>query len=205
VWISLIGAEGTCKRTVAELLHSQENFRIVGDSYTPKSSLTSDCYYHQIDFLTSRYDTQYLEIQPEINNEDVVQIRTFWDTHEIYSKVLLKHELITKSDYESLSKIYKSLNRSLIPPATVFYCKTTLIDSLDRMKLKSEEPHHEEYLCSVREACDEYVSNIRVPVVEIDVSRPFNEVSRQVLFGLNSVKSTKVGGQSMWKKTMMRI
>lgn len=203
MWISLIGGEGTCKRAVAEWMRDQEGFRIIEDEFIPDSFL-SDHFSNQIELLLSRYKTQYSDCQVNMNDEDIVQIRSFWDIHEVYSKTLLDADAISGGDYDLLSKIYDTLNLSLTPPHTIFYCNATTIQASNRMKLTDATEHTEEHLARVRREYESYVERLRPPVVEIATGGPFDKVIDVVRFGLNSIKSTKLGGQSLWKKTMMK-
>lgn len=204
MWICLIGAEGTCKQSIAEFLHKQEGFRVVGDE-AEAVDWTSDHFLNQIDTLLKRYRLQFEDCQQSQNDEDIVQVRSFWDTHEVYSKVLRDEGQISQTDYKLIERLYETLMLSATPPQAVFYCYTNSIDAYNRMKLNREEPHHEEYLLAVRQAYAEYVRRIRIPVVEIPIDGDkFDNILDSVRFGLNSLKSTNLAGQSIWKRSMLR-
>jgi len=143
MWISILGAEGTCKQEIANWLHKEERFRIAVDSYKPEDH--EDYYYNQIRFLFARWDDQYNDLQKNMNEQDIVQVRSFWDTHQVYNQALIHSEFISKGDYNLLELMYKKLEPTLLPPHIVFYCHTNSMDALTRMKMKNNEIHHSEF------------------------------------------------------------
>jgi len=60
------------------------------------------------------------------------------------------------------------------------------------------------FLALTKRYYEEYSEKLRVSMVPLDVSRKFERVIEEVRFGLNSVKSVDLGGQTIWKRTMLR-
>lgn len=201
MWISVVGAEGTCKSTVAEFLKKDEGFRLAVEIEDEDISEASG----QISILLSRYELQYEDLQKNMNDEDIVQIRSFWDTYWVYSKVLLVKDCIKPSDFKLHRSLYRCLEKTLVPPHMVFYCYASNIHSLNRIQLAGKKSHHDEWLSAVRDAYDKYVKNLRISVIELDVSRPFDQVKDDIRIGISSVKSVDLTGGSIWKRTMMKV
>jgi len=202
VWISVIGGPGTQKHAVVKALVEDDGFVPMEPQDT--EPLHKDPMSRQIWLMVARWRMQR-EIMRRAAEEDIVTVRTFWDTHHAYSGVMLRHGEITDVQFCQLRQMSAALGETLEPPKVLLHLKATRIDQHTRQGLKERTQLSDELLLDVEHAYENFIDQIRVPVLLIDVSRPFEQILADVRSEVTALRATQaVGGQSIWQRSFFR-
>jgi len=173
MFLTVYGATGTGKNSVLEML-TRRGFEIL----KCKHFAAATPYLTQLKYLTERIRV-HLEAQKVANRRDVVTIRTPFDTHRVYSKVLLEMEQISQSEFDQLAIIADTINPALDPPHACIWTYTSAMTAMNRMSLRNANIDQSQFNAELK-AYSEFAPIVRIPQVEVDFA------------------------QSLWKKEMLR-
>lgn len=187
MWVSIIGPSGSGKGLIASTLKNLK-FTLSGDGSAENSQ-----YYFTVDKVAAE----------KMYDEDIFTIGSMWDFHEC--KVPFYHQIYQTNDFdkEMQDNIYSQIKGVIHPPSFVVYTKITKALAHDRLLLTGEG---EQLLHNIQiqlDLYDDFITRVSVPVIELDMSKG-DKVIDDLLFGVDSIRSTRLGGQSIWKMEMMR-
>jgi hypothetical protein len=198
MWLAVIGGIGTCKNAVVNNLCKDR-----GDftHHTTEVKKGRDVFEDQFQYLLARYrDCNW--IKKNGADRDLLTVRSFWDTHRVFTEFYKQRHMINNRQYVLLTQLYEALADEVSPPQGFIYLKNKMISAHSRVSLTGGDKRSDEEVKMISNLYDQYVLSIRVPVIEIDVSRPFNEVIDEVTFGLDSIKTTFSFDQSVWQRRL---
>jgi deoxyadenosine/deoxycytidine kinase len=203
MWIVIIGGIGTCKAAVADYLSKRREYRQVSSVYSP---IPKECldgkFVEQIDYLMARYKDGHSCKKLSVD-EDLISIRSFWDTHRVFSEFYFRRHMIRPDNYAVLNRLYKELAEEISAPNGFIYLKNSLMSSQLRTQLTGKlDRFQDEEVEMIAGLYEAFAKEIRVPVVEVDVNRPFDEVCDEVIFGLDSIQTTFSLNQSIWERRL---
>lgn len=199
MWITIIGPGGSAKNVVADLL-VKERFEDLRQPFTPKP----DLFVTELEAACLRLETQ-LKASSYMERRDVVTVRSFWDSNEVY--IPITHERLEISPYEKevLRAYYIALTRdarSLTPPHAVIYMKTTQMAASDRMKLRGFEPNADR-LKRELELYEAMSLRVKVPLLEVDGTKSPEVIKHDLEFQIASLKVSNLSG-GIWQKEFFR-
>jgi len=199
IWIALIGGPGTAKHAVKDAMVAADGFVPMEPQNTVP--LHPDGMSLQVQMMVSRWRMQR-EIQKRTADEDLVTVRTLWDTHAVYSGLMLRHNEITDREFCQLRNIDAALTETVEPPTVIIHLKATRISQAQRLGLRQRTQLSDEYLTDLARLYNDFADRIRIPVVEIDAGRPFEEVLTDVRGEIMAVRASRqTGGPTIWQKS----
>jgi hypothetical protein len=204
MWIVVIGGIGTCKKAVVDHLSKVRGYRQVSTVFPPLDVAGPEYdvkFVEQTNYLMARYKDGHA-CKKLSADEDMISVRGFWDTHVVFSEFFRQKGMLRKENHWALSKFYNEMVAEIPPPSGFILLKNTTLFSLVRKQLGSGTDFSDEDVKLIAQLYDDFAKTIRVPVVEVDVNRPFNEVCDEVIFGLDSVQTTASFGQSIWERRL---
>jgi hypothetical protein len=195
----ITGPDGSAKNEVAKILED-DDFRII--KATPvQGDNDFEIQHHQ---MLSWYDLHMTEIQPNMKEQSLVQVRSFWDTHLVFTRALAMLDRISVKEQVMLDEMFSTLAPTLVPPNIVFNCVASNIDAESRLRLRGTQHIDEDLEAIRRRFYEEYVKRIRVPVVDIEIVQDWAKVTDQVRFGMASMDTTRLSTSTVWNRRMLR-
>jgi len=199
MWIAVIGPTGTCKSSIATELEKKEAFQAFK---TPLPEMIPSRLEFEVNQMCSRH-VDCDEIAKNYLEKDIVTVRSFWDSI-VYSEASFRAKQITTTEHRILKNIYQSLIRSAAPPHGVIYIKPkTQIQSHVRASLTGVK-FDQEYEGHLIECYAEHSKQIRIPMVEVELTDQFEFMLSQVTEGVNSFRASHIGGATIWKRSYYR-
>jgi hypothetical protein len=193
--VAIIGPPNTCKHALSDVLQKEDAFLPLEELHR----LTEDALANQVEILTARYQ---LQKSVQAVEHDFVQVNTFWDVHEIYSRFYLRSgNKFGNREFKIMNEIYSCLNENLNSPNLVIYAQNRKAETAMRAGLRRRQIVEEEQDCLV-ELYEGYVKRIRIPVVTVDVSDKFDEAISEVRYAVSNSKGSSLC-PSMWKKSFL--
>ena len=189
MWVSIMGAPGAAKQNIAELLKEFDlhQLKLEGSS--------------QLAYYLNRLTCQKM-IEEETNDRDIVTIGSVWEAVEVYARVARDRKEISDEDWRIIYGIYK--NSTFIPPHAVIHSCPVQMTSYNKMMLDGENTIDQEYFSAIVSAYENLVKRIAIPLVKIERIENINDLRSDVEFSLASLKSSGLGTQSFWKRTMFK-
>jgi hypothetical protein len=143
-----------------------------------------------------------MDIQKVANASKVITIGSYWDLHEVYSKVYCDMRYFNQLDYGRLDFVYSRLLKYLTAPHMFVRMKTDVIHCQSYLELTDRERMQEDYLLRVFEGFDTLAQKIRVPVIEIDATDRIEDMYDNLTYGMNSVEASR--SSSIWENRVFR-
>lgn len=208
MWIAVIGAPGSCKEAVASRLAKDQGF-VIEREEAPTDLLdkfmkdpNAWAYELHLEYLLRRYRLQR-QIQKRAGEEDILQIRTFWDTLFVYAAAARARGYLTDAGLRQLQAIHATLEETLEAPALVIYLHGSAMITGDRLALKGRG-HHEEDRASLARAYAEFATMLRVSVVDIELVEDYEAMIEEIKAGIEAARSSGAGGQTLWKRSFLK-
>lgn len=127
----------------------------------------------QIYFLSERF-----KAQAEIGKSELpfIQDRTIYEDAEIFAKTLHAQGAMTEVDYRNYRALFEIMVGYLRKPDLVIYLKASpdvLLERIERRGRASEKSIGRDYIVSLNQAYDDWMSRIRgdLEVIEIDTDQ----------------------------------
>ncbi len=195
MWIMIMGAEGTGKEVIADILEKRNFARI---SQRP----TGEELYPDLDYVTRRLGEQ-LSAQAIMHKKDVFTIRSIWDTLQVMAMTSVHMNRQSPFEAAALNIFSKNLykNEQIVPPHCVVYCKLNQRDMQDRLLLKGRQPNDQEMTKQI-ELYDAFSFKIRIPIIELDMGQKPHIIRDELNFSIDSMKATSLASQSIWGREM---
>lgn len=207
MWVCLIGAPGTCKAAVAERIRRDVGFIVEREAARPLIFEAFDKDQRQVAFplqlalMLARYRLQR-DLQKRAQEEDILQVRSFWDTQYVYTTTLYARGYLTVDQLMHLQEISMTLASTLEAPTAVIYLHGTPMMTGDRMALSGQKQHDEERLV-LTSAYQTFSRMIRVPVIDVEVRDAFEAMIEEVKVGLDSARATS-RSVSLWPREFLK-
>lgn len=200
MWIQVIGASGSGKTLIVENLQ-KNGYELIGQ-LVPE--VVGDAFFRELTLSQARLKSQ-IQASEVMNRKDVVTVRSFWDSHEVF--IPSTHHFQEISDYERsiFEQIYQPLvdTRALIPPHAVVYMKMPQMSAYNRMALRNVDINPDRYNHQAK-LYEAYVERIAAPVLEIDGEQTPDLILKQLEFDLSSIKATVGSAGNIWQKEYFR-
>ncbi len=144
------------------------------------------------------YTVQILERAPAIlrHNGAVIEDRSIFDTHEVFSAMMVENGLMTRQQYDVLTRLYDT-GRQLIRPTLLIFLDCSPDVSFQRMSMRDdqeEKPVSVEYLSRLQAAYLSWYARFKLcrkTRVQTDTLQ-VPDVLRQVVFQMESVHDQHV-------------
>jgi len=176
--IAIAGNIGVGKTSLARLLAQhykwnthfeyEDNNPYINDFYEDMQRWS---FHLQIYYLSLRFD----QIQNfKKNNVNVIEDRTIYEDAYIFVPNLYAMGLMTHRDFESYSKLYKTMECFLSPPDLLIYLRAslkTLVQHIQKRGRKYEENIHINYISQLNERYEAWISTYnkgRHIIIDID-------------------------------------
>jgi len=197
MWLAIIGGVGTCKKAVANNLSTDGGFtHRITDVEKGR-----DVFEDQFQYLLARYK-DCNTIKRLGSDQDLLTVRSFWDTHKVFTEFYKQRHMINNRQYVLLTQLYEAMADEVSPPQGFIYLKTKMIPAHSRVSLAGGDRRSDEEIKMISDLYEQYVLSIRVPVIEVDASRPFDQVIDEITFGLDSIKTSFSFDQSVWQRRL---
>ena len=201
MWLMICGPTGSGKNVVAKEL-VKTSFDYLPSFYVETEESK---FIQELEILTSRVSAQ-MKASTLIDRRDIYTLRSFWDSKYVYIPAGKSFDRFSPMEAKALDIVCKSFDDdALTPPTAVIYCKTDKMNAHNRLALQNRgvEISDEEFNLHV-ELYDKMIERVRVPVIEIDVSKDIAEIAKNLEFGLASLKSANLTNASVWSRTFFR-
>jgi len=134
---------------------------------------------------------------------EVINLFSFWDTHEVFDKAL--HEMEELSDYEFdlMESTYLNYCPFVEPPHAFIYCKAPPIWIQNRMSFKNETPN-ENLIKRVSKHYEDFVERVRIPIIDVDATLPFDQIWELLSYDVDQIKTAAMATQTMWTRSVFR-
>ncbi len=195
MWTVVYGAAGTGKHEIIQTLVKKGFTEMKTDPVPDDHSFAS-----QLSYLTQRIRL-HIEIQKIMNKKDIVTLRSVYDTHEVFSRLMLTTERITQPEFDTLEIIYRALYKALEPPHAAVFCHCGTLTAIDRMSLRGKTLPQGEW-DQQRLAYKTFSERVKIPQVEVNFSLDMGLIRQEFEFNFASLKTTAVTNQSLWAKEM---
>ena len=209
MWLALIGPPGSCKQAVADRIAKDMGFVVERETLPTEAlaafeqSPSKEAFGLQLDWMIRRWRLQR-NIQRRGAEEDVVQVRTFWDTEHIFTEVLYFRGYIGDKEHEHLRLVYNALSETLTPPHIVIYLRSSSHIAENRISVSGKKSLHEEDSRQIVEMYEAYAKKIRVSVVEVDVVEDFELMISEVKAAIEGVRASGMMNQSIWSRGFLK-
>jgi len=198
MWVSIIGPEGSCRDAIAKQLCDEDGFVL---HVMPFYNVPEDIW-KKVDLLLDYYDKQF-EVQNKAD-EDYVTVGTFWDIHRVTNMVMEKFHYITSEEFKIMDRIHSTLEKSLLPPDAIICCESTCIEIHNRRALLGVDNEGDEYINAMIEKFKELSGKIVVPMIDVDVVRPIDQVMEDVKHGVACARGSMGRRNSIWERRIFK-
>lgn len=205
MWACIVGAPGTCKNKMADILVEKEGFKLERQSPNLFYS-DSDAFFCQLNNLMTLFRFQK-DIENRRKEEDILTIRSFWDEYDGRTKALHKLQELDSYSFKNLTLIYNTIYEHLQPPDVFLYTKSDVQHIQSWTSVKEIDGHlvlSDDQIRVFNKCYEDFISRVRTPVVEADMTQIFDEVIADVLYGIETIKSTSLMSQTIWKRKIYR-
>jgi thymidylate kinase len=200
MWVSIIGADGSGKRAVAD--HLITNHRYKDCSFVPNPSNTS--LQKELEILNKRMEQHHVA-HKEAVFENALTIRSAIDSVDFFPEYLLKTHRISKSDYD-LIRLFRSYVLDRLPlPDCVIFLEIDKINSHNRSKLKNPDTNiTDEEINLQSEIYQEIADEIGIPLIRATMAQDFKDVLNEIDFGLSSIRAANLSQRSIFRRDFYR-
>jgi len=200
MWILISGPPGTSKHKIAKALESKEGFQYEAWSITVDEDL--EPFSKELLYATRHIRSQF-ELEAVRFKRNIVTIGSAWEA-PIYSEVAFKRSDIKKEEVKVLRALYSAFVDALKPPdAIIFMNCTDKMASFNKMLLDKKVIHQEAFM-DILAAYDEFRGKLAPPVIEVEHGHTFDNIWHTVQFGIQSLKSGGLSGDTIWKKGIFK-
>lgn len=199
MFFTVQGCAGTGKYAVADML-TRQGFQLIEIKEPPKSA---SFFSNQLAYLSERLKV-HLEAQAVANKKDVVTVHSPYDTHVVYSKLLLKQEKISQAEYEDLAYLYHAMLPIIEPPHAAIFTSCSSINAQNRMTLRGKSIHEQDLIDQLK-SFKEFSTNIKIPQVEVNFDESMEIIQKDFIFNFASLKTTGVTNQTLWAREMFHV
>ena len=198
MWIAIIGACGTGKHSVLKMLE-KDGYKYI-EAVKPK--LETPGFDLEFAYACERLRVQ-IEAQKIMNKKDVVTIHTFWETWDVFTPIAESKFQIDRVEMDRLKLMSETFKEILEPPHAIIYTQSEKMNAFNRMQLRQQTVNQLDFNQQI-ELYQKFVEKVRVPVVDVDGNRTFDDMRKDLEFGVASLKASTVGSQSFWDREMFR-
>jgi deoxyadenosine/deoxycytidine kinase len=210
MWIAIMGSLGSGKQKIASMIKRKEG----ADLYDEKKDLSlfqrfeehpsQHSFDNQLDLLCKRF-TLIQEINRRMTNTDIVSVGILEEV-DLFSEFLIDNEMMAGHEYDSFRKVFIAMKIAIQPPSIIIYLKTNIIDTHARKSLEQNEDYftRNEFIKDLDIRYNQLAKEIVVPLVEVNLSDNFDSNWAEVEAGINSVKTARLHGVTLWQKQTTR-
>ena len=209
MWLSVIGPVGVGKKKIIEMISVQKGyFPIYEDTgkYFNEFNIKSEefAFRHQLEFLKNKYRSQR-DIKNLRETKDIVSSRVIWEV-VVFSEVLFEIGILKKYEFDFIRELTEELDGALNTPDGVIYVRSDIRSTHNRKLLDDNICFftNNEYIKLLNEKYEEFSRRISVPVIEVDVTKNFDNLWNDVSYGIDSLITTGVGNDSVWGSSFLR-
>lgn len=198
MWICVMGAEGSGKNVIADIL-TKRNFQRIEHKLADGQEGEL---FQEFNYMTKRLSEQ-LAAQAVMQKQDVFTFRSIWDSYNVMLPTAKDSFKIGMHEELFMDILHNNISSSehLQPPHCVVFTKMSQQDIRDRMMLKGKQPSDDEIVNQIK-YYEQFMSRIRVPVLEIDMNNKPEDVRNELNFSIDSMKATAQSAQSIWRRSM---
>lgn len=210
MWIAVIGSLGSGKQKIASMIEKKEG----ADFYKESKDIdlfqnferepNKYSFQNQIDLLVKKF-TLFQEINRRMNNTNIVSVGILEEIY-LFSEFLVDQQLMTWEEFVTFKKVYDSMVRAVQPPSILIYLKTNIIDTHIRKELERNTDYftRNEFIEDLDVRYTQFVRTVAIPMVEVNLSEDFDKNWNEVEAGINSIKTARLQGQTLWNKQLTR-
>lgn len=198
MWVAIVGASGTGKHEIKDLL-VREDYEFM--PIAPPSS--DDLFQRQFQYLTQRIAV-HLKAQEVMNKRDVVTIGSAYDCLDVHFRSLVHRGLLTAEQIVLSEYVEKNLVPLLKPPHSVIWTYAEPHTAFSRMELRGGLTVPPAEYNDQLTRYEEFATKIKVPLVEVDFSQPMSKILKDFEFNLASLRTTAVTAQTLWEREFLR-
>ena len=200
MWVAILGATGTGKRYISSFLE-KDGFELL--DHDPIES-HGNSFQEEFRYMLSRFKLQMLAFEKASKDRDVITIRSVSCVFHARMQAALKLTTLKEEEYDLLASAYEELSELLVPraPDFVIYAHTNDMSAMDRMLLNNDSKLEvtPEFHKLELDGYARFMDKVRVPRIDIDVSRKPKQIEDELEFSINSLKMNSVGKNTIWQK-----
>lgn len=200
MWISIIGCDGVGKNIIAKHLKEKLKFTLLeinSDHEIPQHDLCEREFF----YLNER---ARLHIDAKKRDEDVVMVRSVFDTFEVFAELSYRMEHITEVERNYILYNKFAFSETIPVPEAVIYVTNSKMNQLIRLKERGAQYISDDYMKWQKELYEKFMQDISVPVIEIDAERTIESFYGEIDFSINSLKTSNLSTRTIWKRTFLR-
>ena len=194
MWIAILGASSTGKEVIADILRRRDYSPIVATDRSVQS---------EMDYFIMRLSEQ-MKAQSVMFEKDVYTSRCIWDSFNVMTKVALEMSKIGQAEYDQVERSFNQMTVNsdvLQPPNLVIFTRMEKRDIQNRTLLQGRQPDDKEISRQI-ELYEEFISSVKVPKIELDMSNNPALINEELNFGIDSVKSMYLTQKTIWRRNM---
>ena len=196
MWINVVGAP-SAKQKIVSSLEQAFNFEISG-SLTLEQ--TTDLSQPELMRLYLEKDRLNAQIGLADNSASV---NSFHFQHLVYARALYEMNLISNQDYDESQRIYNEFQSKIPPPSLIIYLRAAPVLIINKCKLE-ENSVNEALVELVIKYFNQLSEHIRVPLLELEATAPFDSLWEDVKFEIDQIGTTRLSDHTFWTKTLFK-
>ena len=196
MWVEILGPSGSGKNKIVEFL--SERYEVLPD-YVPK--VGEPPLATHLGYLIKRFLNSSFANRNRIS-KDLITVRGPMDSVDVYATTCRKLEMLSVADYDLLTGIKNLISdNDIITPDLILYAKSKKMSNINSLIIKPDETIDLNFFNTEFELYEKYVEKINY-LVEIDMTRNFEDVKKDVDFNVSMTKAAKK--MSIWQKKYYR-
>ena len=196
MWINIVGAPSS-KQKIADTLVSEFSFQnncpITKDEVKNLS---------QPDLMRTYFERDKSKYQQGVGS-NAVSINNFHFQHLVYARALYELNLLSNEDYDESQRIYNEFQSKIPPPSILIYLTADPVLIINKCKLEENEIN-ESLVELILKYSAQVVEQIRIPVLEMEATAPFDRLWDDVKFEVDQIGTTRLAEQSFWTRTLFK-
>lgn len=210
MWVAVVGGLGTGKERIAKMISEKDKFNLYQEEAVDLAlefqlNPAKHAFRHQLLLMINKF-SQQIKIQNRRDNSNIVSTRLVEDIF-IFSQFLLEFEFLSFEDFRIIESIYKKQRVALNPPDIVILLKSsqTITNHVSKeLSGKVCNFTNSEYIVDLNARYEALAENIAVPLIEVDIHSDFDTTWGQIEHGIESLKTTRLVGQTIWETPLLR-
>jgi deoxyadenosine/deoxycytidine kinase len=196
----ICGASGTGKYEIAKWAEA-DGFELIDEKVELDQGRP---FVSEINFATSRLISQ-LRAAQLMNRKNIVTIRSFWDSAEVFLPILEANVGLSKDERDIFDMIKNAMYAPgvLPPPSIVVMAKTSKMNAFDRMNLRGvtiDQEHYNQQL----DFYERMAEKIAAPLIELNMDEKVEIQKKNFDYGMASIRAANLSAQSLWQKSFFR-
>jgi hypothetical protein len=151
-----------------------------------------------------RFDMHF-EAYRRSDFDDFVSVRSAFDSLDFYPEFFLKTERISRTQFRELRALRDFALNNLPVPDCVIFIEVGSLNAISRMKIRNlKSDLSDEELNIQSEIYSKIADQIAIPLIRVDINQNYDDLIREIDFGLNSIRAANLSNRTIFKRDYYR-